>query len=59
MTGLDAGVEQDTFDRVPKPARLGLDARAVLLDPRRVHDQSVGQVLGGRADHRHRRPQLV
>src|SRR6185503_16302957 len=55
----EAGVLEDLFDHVREPASLGLDEIAVSLCLLGVVDDAGRKVLRGRADDRHRRPQLV
>ena len=51
--------EQHALDHFREAARLRLNARAVLLDARRVGDERLGEILGRRPDDRHGCTKLV
>jgi hypothetical protein len=55
----NAGQLQHALDGFTQAARLALDGLAVLAHALRIADDAVGEVAGGRANHRHRRAQLV
>ena len=59
LPGLDPGELEDLLDHLGQPAAFAADQLAVLADLRIVVHHAVGEVVGGGADHRERRAQLV
>ena len=56
---LDSRELQHPFDGLTQAARLGTDGGAVLLDPRRVLDDTVRQIVRRRSNHRNGGAQFV
>ena len=59
LTGFDSCELQNLFDHLRQPAALVAHEIAVLANLRFVFDDTVGKVLGGRANHGEWRTQLV